>query len=47
MKKVPSYPKIPNKANTVLPPTSNLNINSPKSILQKKGYKNDQKKLKI
>jgi hypothetical protein len=47
MKKIPSYLKLPNKTNSVVSPTLNANINSPKSILQKKGYKNELKKLKI
>jgi hypothetical protein len=47
MKKVPSYLKLPNKSNMGVSSTLSTNINSPKSILQKKGYKNELKKLKI
>lgn len=40
MKKVPSYPKITSKTNITVTQTQNININSPKAILQKKGFKN-------
>lgn len=46
MKKVPSYPKITTKTNITVTQTQNININSPKAIMQKKGFKNDTKKLK-
>jgi hypothetical protein len=47
MKKVPSSLKIANKANQIASPSFPPNINSPKSAIQKKGYKNETKKLKI
>lgn len=46
MKKVPSYPKITSKTNITVTQTQNININSPKAILQKKGFKNETKKIK-
>lgn len=46
MKKVPSYPKITAKTNITVTQTQNININSPKAVMTKKGFKNDIKKGK-
>jgi hypothetical protein len=46
MKKVPSYPKITAKTNITVMQTQNININSPKATVLKKGFKNDIKKPK-
>lgn len=46
MKKVPSYPKITAKTNITVTQTQNININSPKAIMVKKGFKADTKKIK-
>lgn len=46
MKKVPSYPKITAKTNITVTQTQNININSPKALAIKKGFKNDSKKPK-
>lgn len=46
MKKVPSYPKITAKTNITVTQTQNININSPKGITAKRGFKKDQKKSK-
>lgn len=45
MKKVPSYPKIVSKPSNIPQPQS-ININSPKAVIAKKGFKNDNKKTK-
>jgi len=44
MKKVPSYPKITAKTNITVTQTQNININSPKAITTKKGFKGETKK---
>ncbi len=46
MKKVPSYPKITAKTNITVTQTQNININSPKAVTIKKGFKSDIKKVK-
>lgn len=46
MKKVPSYPKITAKTSITVTQTQNININSPKAIAVKKGFKSDPKKPK-
>ena len=46
MKKIPSYPKITAKTNITVTQTQNININSPKAIGLKKGFKPDTKKTK-
>ena len=46
MKKVPSYPKITAKTNITVTQTQNININSPKAVTIKKGFKSDIKKPK-
>lgn len=40
MKKIPSYPKITTKTNITVTQTQNININSPKAAIAKKGFKN-------
>jgi hypothetical protein len=44
MKKVPSNTKITANTNITTMQTHNININSPKATILKKGFKNDMKK---
>ena len=46
MKKIPSYPKITAKTNITVTQTQNININSPKAVGLKKGFKHDTHKPK-
>lgn len=46
MKKIPSYPKITAKTNITVTQTQNININSPKALPIKKGFKPEQRKIK-